>query len=157
MKTDTDADVSQERQKKKIGRPEGSLNKLTREARQRAMDTGLLPHEILLSIARGEIQTEQYWDAASGEVLTRKIAVEMTMRVDAAKAAAPYYAPKMSTVEILKTGSDDELDRLIAELAAEAGFTSGTTGEGETGSAEEGAAYSAGEPSTGGRRRAFRG
>ena len=37
------------------GRPQGSLSKIAQEAREKAQATGLLPHEFLLSIARGEI------------------------------------------------------------------------------------------------------
>lgn len=96
------------------------------------MGTGLLPHEILLSMARGDVQVEQYVDKESGEVLTRLVAVDLEARRDAAKAAAPYYAPKMATVELVKTVSDDELDAIIAELAAEAGFGNSAEGTGGT-------------------------
>ena len=104
---------------KKIGRPEGSVSKLAREAREKAMATGQLPHEIMLSIARGEIQTEKYLDKESGEILTRPVSVPIEMRLDAAKGAAPYYAPKMATVELTQSYSDDELDALIRELLAD--------------------------------------
>lgn len=121
---------------KRMGRPEGSHSRLAKDAREKALATGLLPHEILLSMARGEIQTEQYMDKESGEVLTRMVPVDLEARRDAAKAAAPYFAPKMSTVEVLKTGTDDELDKLIAELASQAGFGPGALGETTTDGAE---------------------
>lgn len=144
--------------KRKAGRPEGALSKLSRDARERAMSTGMMPHEILLSIARGEIQTTQQLDKDSGEIQTTKVSVDMSMRVDAAKAAAPYYAPKLSTVELMKTGSDDELDSIIKELAAQAGVDLGAAGESQTGDSEDGTEEQDGdgvvEPTTRSRRRA---
>lgn len=120
------------------------------------MATGQLPHEILLSMARGEIQTEQYYDAASGEIMTRLVTIDLEGRRDAAKAAAPYYAPKMATVELIKTGTDDELDAIIAELAAEAGFASRAAGEGtsdgDQGGTEPESSDGDGEPRRGRRR-----
>lgn len=96
------------------------------------METGMLPHEILLSMARGEPQTEYYVDKESAEIMTRVVTVDLEARRDAAKAAAPYYAPKMATVELVKTVSDDELDAIIAELASQAGVGVGAAGEGTT-------------------------
>jgi hypothetical protein len=44
------------------------------------------------------------------------------MRIGCAKAAAPYYAPKLSAVELIKDLSDDELASIIEGTANEAGF-----------------------------------
>lgn len=67
------------------GRPKGSINKLAREAREAAAKTGLLPHEILLKIARGEkyLGVKPTFDQAAA----------------AAAQAAPYYAPKIAAIE----------------------------------------------------------
>jgi hypothetical protein len=46
----------------------------------------------------------------------------MAMRIGCAKAAAPYYAPKLSAVELIKDLSDDELASIIEGTANEAGF-----------------------------------
>jgi hypothetical protein len=115
----------------KGGRPEGSLNKLAREAREKAARTGLLPHEIMLDIARGNPQTEQLVDPVTKKVTKTTVAVSLDMRLDAAKAAAPYYAPKISTVELLAGANENELDRLIEVLAAEAGVDLGTRSKSE--------------------------
>lgn len=116
--------------KNKGGRPEGALSKLSREARERAQASGKLPHEILLSQARGEIQWLERIDEATGEIKRVPEFMDLDGTRDAAKAAAPYYAPKLSAVELLRTGDDNELDAIIAELAAEAGIGLGTSREG---------------------------
>lgn len=123
---------------RKRGRPLGSLNKLAREARAKAAQTGLLPHEILLDIARGNPQKESWTDQETGEIIVKHLPpAPMEMRVDAAKAAAPYFAPKISTVEVIQGVGDEDLDSIIARAAAEAGVSIGVDGEGEEDEAEE--------------------
>jgi hypothetical protein len=46
-------------------------------------------------------------------------------RVDAAKSAAPYYAPKLSAVQMMQQVANDQLDEIIKGLAAEAGVSLG--------------------------------
>lgn len=127
-------------QTRKRGRPEGSTNRYTREAIEKAQQTGLLPHEILLSMARGEPQQEIHIDPHTGKHITKYVPLDVEQRKDAAKAAAPYFAPKISTVEVIKNVDDAELDRIIAELAAQTGVIAGDGGE------EEEAAEDAGTP-----------
>ncbi len=115
--------------KNKGGRPEGSLSKLSREARESAKLTGLLPHEILLSMARGQPQAEYEVDEDGEIKLKGMVSVDLDKRMDAAKAAAPYYAPKISTVELISGASDDDLNSLIKELAAQAGVSIGNGGD----------------------------
>lgn len=114
--------------KNKGGRPEGSMNKLAREAREIAARSGKLPHEILLDIARGNV-IEQKFYADDGQPITRRLIPDLEQIKDAAKAAAPYFAPKISTVEVIQGVNDDELDRIIALAAAEAGVSLSTGGE----------------------------
>lgn len=112
------------------GRPAGSLGKLAREARAQAERTGQLPHEILLDIARGEVM---FAKTMVNGVLTRVAQhPDLQMRKDAARDAAPYYAPKIATVEVIQGVTDADLDEIIARAAAEAGIGIGTDGEGET-------------------------
>lgn len=68
------------------GRKLGSLNKVSKRAREEAAATGELPHEFLLRIARGE--------SIDGH------APAFNERIDAAKAAAPYFAPRLATTSI---------------------------------------------------------
>lgn len=88
------------------GRPKGSRNRLNAAAVKVAAATGELPHEFLLRVSRGE---------KVGDFVP-----SMADRIDAAKAVAPYYAPKLNatTVDanIRKTVSAEEL--MDDELAA---------------------------------------
>lgn len=112
------------------------LNKMMREA---AQETGLLPHEILLKVARGQLIQHEVLNA-DGTVETRYLPpVNLDTIIDAAKHAAPFFAPKISTVEIIQGVSDEDLDQLIAQSAAAAGLSLGADGEGEEGEGAEGA------------------
>jgi hypothetical protein len=116
------------------------MSKLARDARLKAERTGLLPHEILLDIARGNPQKESWTDQETGEIIVKHLPpAPMEMRVDAAKAAAPYFAPKISTVEVIQGVGDEDLDSIIARAAAEAGVSIGFDGESEEDEAEGGA------------------
>lgn len=103
-------------------------------ARESALRTGLLPHEILLSIARGEPQVLKVPGArrpdGSYETEEKLVGVSLEDVRDAAKAAAPYFAPKMSAVEVITGVGDDDLDELIKSAAAEAGVSIALGGEG---------------------------
>ena len=84
------------------GRPPGSKNgpsvKLLRMAR--ASGSGELPHEFLLRVARGE-PVEMYGKnptTGATEVIGWHN-VQFDERLDAAKACANYYAPKLATIE----------------------------------------------------------
>lgn len=120
------------------GRKPGSTNVMSKAARQAARETGLLPHEILLSIARGEPQVLRVPDPATGGTAERLVGVTLEDIKDAAKAAAPYYAPKLSTVETIQGVSDDDLSTIIARAAAEAGISLGPGGGGEAEESETG-------------------
>lgn len=112
------------------GRKPGSMSKLAKDARAKAEQTGLLPHEILLSMARGEpAQIVEIDDQGNRKIRYEPLDKEDVR--DAAKAAAPYYAPKISTVEVIQGVSDADLDEFIARAAAEAGLGIGPGGEGQ--------------------------
>lgn len=126
------------------GRKPGSTNVMSKAAREAARESGLLPHEILLSIARGEPQvlkvpTGSRKADGSYEYEEQLVGVDLESIKDAAKAAAPYYAPKLSTVETIQGVSEDDLDAIIARAAAEAGVGLGTGGEGPAREGEDGA------------------
>jgi len=81
------------------GRPPGARNKLARSAVETASATGLLPHEILLSFARGEPQVHKTVNPITGDVTEHTIYPEPDMRLQAANMAAPYFAPKLAQVQ----------------------------------------------------------
>ncbi len=114
------------------GRPKGSVQKITTQAREEAKASGLLPHEWLLLVARGEPIEQKRWDikydkkgnVVSKELVTDIVYPDMPMRQDSAKAAAPYYAPRLAaqTVDMTATMgmhklSDEELDARLMLLA----------------------------------------
>jgi len=121
-------------------RPRKTMNRLAKEARELAQRTGRLPHEILLDIARGKPVGIPRIDQQSGEIIWIREGVplcdfvvpDLPAIIESAKAAAPYYAPKISTIEVIQGVSDHELDRIIALAASEAGLSVGYSGEVET-------------------------
>lgn len=110
---------------------------MSKKAREQAQATGKLPHEILLSIARGEPQTILI-PKPDGTTEEKLVAVQSLDDVrSAAQAAAPYYAPKISTVEVTQGVSDDDLIEFIKRAAEEAGLGLSFGGAGEAGGSEE--------------------
>jgi hypothetical protein len=107
------------------------MNKLAAQAIEQAKLQGLLPHELLLQVARGEPMHRMV--VKRGLIMEEPEAYDFQARLDAMKAAAPYYAPKISTVEVISGVPDAELDAIIARLAAEAGIDTGAHGESQTG------------------------
>ena len=89
------------------GRPKGRTTKATEAAIEAAAATGLLPHEFLLAVARGE--------TIDGHTPT------FAERMDAAKAAAPYYAPRLQSADVAVRRVSSFSDLSDAELAALAG------------------------------------
>lgn len=120
------------------GRPLGAVAIVTREARALARATGELPHEILLRMAREHVaKVPLSVDQETGEIKYQHVIRDDEFRKDAAKAAAPYFAPRLSSVETIQGMSDDELDAIIRSAAAEAGVGLGLDGEGTEGDAPE--------------------
>jgi hypothetical protein len=120
------------------GRPPGAKNKRTRE------------REIALAQAADKLR-ETMGDTFDGDahalmtMLYQNQSLPLELRLDAAKAAAPYERPKLSSVEHKKPPidvsklTDDELDQL-RELYRRAG----ATGTGDAGDGMEPAAGAAG-------------
>ena len=122
----------------KGGRPVGSLQKRTQADVDKARSTGKLPHEILLDIARGDPTRFVDIDPRTNLHTVRwEGSADIDVRLDAAYKAAPYYAPKLATVEVLQGVSDDDLDSLIASLLHQAGLGALVGGEGEADGEDE--------------------
>lgn len=66
--------------RERAGRPPGSLNKATIDRQREVEESGITPLNFLLSVMRDE-------DA------------DIEKRLDAAKAAAPYVHPKLSSIQ----------------------------------------------------------
>lgn len=90
-----------------------------------------LPHEFLLKVMNGQkILHAGEW-----------IQPDFETRLEAARAAAPYFAPKLATVEVNKGMNDNELDEAIKRLAAETGITITATRESSERSEKEEATF----------------
>jgi hypothetical protein len=136
--------------KRPRGRPPSAKTLVNRVAITQARAEGKLPHEILLDIARGTplVQSRMEWHEASQTFKPASPAIlipDLQMRLAAARDAAPYFAPKLSALELLASMSDDELDELVAVAAAEAGVGLGAAGEGAA--RKEAPAGGGGDPS----------
>lgn len=81
------------------GRPSGSTNKRSRQLVDKAAASGLLPHQFLLAVARGE----RIPMPAEGDCVFHTPTI--TERLDAAKAAAPYFAARLAAIEHSGDGS----------------------------------------------------
>lgn len=108
------------------GRPAGGIAKISAVAREKAMATGLLPHEWLLSVARGDPIAHKRWDILldendkeiSRELIEEVYYADFSTRVDAAKAAAPFYAPKLATQTVTVGGdAPEDLAVILKQIA----------------------------------------
>lgn len=120
------------------GRKPGSANRrLAQDNIDKAAAHGMLPHEFLLAIVRGERITRTIVEIETdGNGDPVEVVREVDEKYDfkdrqvAARDAAPYYAPRISTVEVITGVADDDLDAIIASLAKETGLSTGPVGEG---------------------------
>lgn len=112
------------------GRPLGSKQKITTKARQEAMATGLLPHEWLLKVSRGEGIEQKRWKIEyyksgpkagtekSRELITEVVYADFPTRIDAAKAAAPFYAPRLAVQSVkVSPDSGDAVAETLKQIA----------------------------------------
>lgn len=94
------------------GRPKGLANKLAREITQAAMATGLLPHQILLALGRGEpVQGFEGVQLAPED------------RIECLKAAAPYFAPRLVAAAVKQMPQDyDPYAELVSSVKPSRGL-----------------------------------
>lgn len=71
-------------------------DKVSAEIIEAARATGLLPHEWLLAVMRGEQLNHFAYDSESGEIIEVVVLPTFSDRVECAKATAPYYGTKMT-------------------------------------------------------------
>ncbi len=107
------------------GRPKGALSKVTAKAKQAAMETGLLPHEWLLKVSRGEGIAHKRWvvkydakgNEKSKELVEEEVYADFPTRIDAAKAAAPFYAPRLAVQTVSVSGNSDAVSETLKAIA----------------------------------------
>jgi hypothetical protein len=108
------------------GRKLGSVNRLAKDAIVAAKETGMLPHEWLLGVARGDSVEQKRWkiqydketgEEISRELITETIYPEFPVRMDAAKAAAPFYAPRLATQTVSVQGGNEAVAEALKMMA----------------------------------------
>ena len=80
-------------------------DRITVETIEAAKATGLMPHEWLLAVMRGEQMNHFAYDAETAEIIEIVVLPTFADRMEAAKASAPYYATRLSV-----KGPDPKLD-----------------------------------------------
>ena len=82
------------------GRPKGGANKFNDEARAKAAEGGISPLDYLLGLLRDDTQSKE-------------------LRIDVAKAAAPYLHARLAAVE--HSSDDDHPFKLVVEWQKQEG------------------------------------
>lgn len=84
-----------------MGRPKGAKSRWARENIEAARASGdaRLPHEILLSFARGEAQYVRTMNPQTKEITIHTVFPDLDQQQSAANMAAPYFAPKLAQVQ----------------------------------------------------------
>jgi hypothetical protein len=90
------------------GRKKGSVNKLSTEATKLAASTGMLPHEILMRLGRGEVVSgfEAPAEGKKRKSRVMKSPLSLEQRLDCLKASAAFYAPKLMAAAIKQMPTD---------------------------------------------------
>lgn len=107
------------------GRPKGRTNSVTAEARKAAAESGMLPHEWLLKVSRGEPIEQKRWkivydkqgNEKGRELITEEVYADFPTRIAAAKAASPYYAPRLAVQNVSITGNTDAVSETLKSIA----------------------------------------
>lgn len=111
--------------KKADGKEPRATSKAQAVAIKLAKESGLLPHEWLLKVARGEAVPHKQWkvkyDKSGNEISRELVEVEFyadfATRIDAAKAAAPYYAPRLASQVLNVKGGNEAVAKALADIA----------------------------------------
>lgn len=97
---------------------------LKRKAVDEATRAGMLPHEWLLKVSRGEPIEHRRWNIVldkNGREKSRELVIEeyyadFPTRVDAAKAAAPFFAPKLAS-QTMSISTPELIAQAFADIA----------------------------------------
>jgi hypothetical protein len=85
-----------------------------------AMPRDAQPHEVLRAIAQGASMRAQYFDSETGQPISKPFDTypSWDQRIRCAEAAAPYFAPKLASMQTY-TPPDDLGGRTGEEIAAD--------------------------------------
>jgi hypothetical protein len=101
------------------GRKPGTTNKFSTEAAKAAQATGILPHEWLLNVMRGAQKIKDVY-AKDGAIVEIERLPSFEEQLDAAKAAAPFYAPKLAAKAVIEAPEGNPIDELMGLVAQSA-------------------------------------
>ncbi|MCG7873180.1 MAG: hypothetical protein ABW121_19000 [Candidatus Thiodiazotropha sp. 6PLUC7] len=97
---------SKNNRKRPPGRPKGSKNRFSQKSAENlAKKVGMLPHEFLAELALSH----------SIKIDREEIKPTLNQRVNAAKAAAPYYAPKLHSVTLKEVDPREMSQEMILD------------------------------------------
>lgn len=88
------------------GRPQGAITRISREMIAREMAKGELPHQFLMRVVRAEdefIVSEVENQDGTRHIYKRRPVLDE--RIEAAKAASPYFAPRLSESKVKASGT----------------------------------------------------
>lgn len=85
---------------------------LTAEVIERARATGMMPHEWMLAVMRGEQISHFAYDADTQEIIEVIVLPTFADRMEMAKSAAPYFANKMQPTKVGAGGPTDPAKQL---------------------------------------------
>ena len=111
------------------GRKKGTPNKVSRATVLKARKTGELPHEFLLRVMRGRDKFKSVVVLADGKTKSITRYPTLAERFDAARVAAPYYAPRLvaSMVED-NVNHDHEHPHVVESVSDTARWIAGMLG-----------------------------
>lgn len=101
------------------GRKPGSTNKLSKAAVKAAQSSGKqLPHEWMLDVMHGTQKVRDVIEVKNPETGSQWIEIErqpsFEERLDAAKCAAPFYAPKLAALAVVpESDNEDPIKKLM--------------------------------------------
>jgi hypothetical protein len=92
---------------------------------RQAMQEGELPHQFLLRIARGEGISHSRWEIdydndgceIDRKLVTHVVYPDFPTRLEAAKSAAPYFAPRLMSQTVSAKGGDKVMQDVLRSIA----------------------------------------
>lgn len=105
---------------------EKTKTKAVKQLRAEAVATGLLPHEWLLRVSRGEAVPVRRWAIKYGKdgrevsrtLVEEEAYADLGVRIECAKAAAPFYAPRLATQTVVVRGNNEQVAKALLELSS---------------------------------------
>ncbi len=118
------ATIIEETRETKKGRqasPSRALSSVYRKTRdlvrKQIQENGPLPHEFLALIAQGELVEQRRICPETGETFCERFYPSFEMRVEAAKIAAPFFAPRLAAQHMQMATDTGKIESAMIELS----------------------------------------